>query len=417
MLCMLTKVLKRKEVELGFVSIPLKNRAEFLEGVILPFSTKLNGIPARVDRQGRLWCSGCLRNKFPINSEITLCRDENGFKVANNEETETTYFKSFKQQEIIISEVTIPSAGQMVEMLENTKKLGINFLKTCNCPVNHISCITAKEWVKSQVAIHEFDITPDEIKEFYYEGRDIRDKNVHPAVFPIALPAHFINTLTHKGELALDPFSGIGTTLLAAQDLGRNAVGFDLKEEYIEITKKRLAQKKITDDGTKQIAILDDAHNIAEYIDENTVSLCITSPPYANMLAHKRLNKSMRGNLRKNGHYLKVQQYSSDPADLGTMNNESFCRALEDIYSGILPLLRKRAHCIININDVWENNKRTPTHIYVIQALEKAGFEFRNTFIWDKRNLVNKVGIFGWPSNFISLGATMEFILDFWRPA
>ncbi|MCJ7633712.1 site-specific DNA-methyltransferase, partial [Candidatus Bathyarchaeota archaeon] len=43
-------------------------------------------------------------------------------------------------------------------------------------------------------------------------------------------------------------------------------------------------------------------------------------------------------------------------------------------------------------------------------------FEFRNTFIWDKRNLVNRVGIFGWPSNFISLGATMEFILDFWKP-
>ena len=320
------------------------------------------------------------------------------------------------QQQIIITKVTVPESGQMMQMIDSRKKLNIGFVKNCGCPSNHISCITAKEWVKSQVAIRDFEIKEDEIKEFYYGGRDIRDKNVHPAVFPIALPAHFINTLTHKGELVLDPFSGIGTTLLAAQDLGRNAVGFDLKEEYIEITKKRLGQKKITDDGTKQIAILDDAHKISEYLEENTVSLCITSPPYANMLAHKRLNKSMRGDLRKNDHYLKVQQYSSDPADLGTMNHEQFCQALEEIYSGILPLLRKRAHCIININDVWENNKRTPTHMYVLQALEKAGFEFRNTFIWDKRNLVNKVGIFGWPNNFISLGATMEFILDFWKP-
>lgn len=304
----------------------------------------------------------------------------------------------------------------MVQATDSEKKLSIDYVKTCNCSPNHISCISAKEWVKSQVIIQEFPITEDEIKEFYYESRDIRDKDVHPAVFPIGLPAHFIKTLTHKGELVLDPFVGIGTTLVAAQDLGRNAVGFDLKKEYIEITKERLAQKRIVDDGTQRIALIDDAHNIPQYMEEKTVSLCITSPPYANMLAHKRLNKSIRGDLRKNSHYLKVQQYSNDQRDLGTMDHEKYSNALEEIYSGILPLMRTKAHCIINVNDVWENNKRIPTHVYVMEALQKAGFEFRNTFIWDKRNLVNKVGIFGWPSNFISLGATMEFILDFWRP-
>ncbi len=414
---MIKKVLKKKEVELGFVRIPSKKRAVLLEGLTAPFDTKLNGLSARVDNQGRLWCSEYLKNRFPINSEITVDRNDSGFQVAINDQLkEPRVLELVKQQEIIMPEVTLHSSGQMVEMIETTKKLQINFVKNCDCPSNHISCITAKEWVKGQVAIQEFEVTEDDIKEFYYGARDVRDKNVHPAVFPIALPTHFIKTLTHKGELVLDPFSGIGTTLLAAQDLGRNAVGFDLKEEYIEVTKKRLGQQKIANDGTKQIAILDDAHNIPEYLEENTVSLSITSPPYANMLAHKRLNKSMRGDLRKNDHYLKVQQYSSDPADLGTMQNGQFCKALEEIYAGILPLLKKRAHCIININDVWENNKRTPTHMYVVQALEKAGFEFRNTFIWDKRNLVNRVGIFGWPNNFISLGATMEFILDFWKP-
>jgi DNA modification methylase len=304
----------------------------------------------------------------------------------------------------------------MVQVTNPEQKLNIDYVKTCDCSPKHISCITAKDWVKSQVTIQEFSMSDDEIKEFYYEKRDIRDKNVHPAVYPIALPAHFIRTLTHKGELVLDPFAGIGSTLVAAQDLGRNAVGFDLKEEYVEFSIRRLSQKRIVDDKTKQIAIHDEAHNIPKYLEENTVSLCITSPPYANMLAHKRLNKSIRGDLRKNSHYLKVQQYSNDPADLGTMNHEQYSKALEEIYSGILPLMRTKAHCIINVNDVWEKNKRIPTHVYVLEALEKAGFEFRNTFIWDKRNLVNRVGIFGWPNNFISLGATMEFILDFWKP-
>ena len=416
MVAMVTKTLKKMEVSLGFVHIPAKHRAELIGDTPAPFETKLNELPAKIDRQGRLW-SDYLKNKYPVNTQITISKNCEGFQIAAvNQKQENLSTETVQPQEIIDSRVIVPAVSKMVQTVEHGKKLNIGFMKTCDCASSHISCITAKEWVKSQVAIQQFPITEDEIKEFYYEGRDIRDKDVHPAVFPIALPAHFIKTLTHKGELVLDPFAGIGTTLLAAQDLGRNAVGFDLKEEYIEISRKRLGQKRIMDDGTKQIVIQDDAHNIPEYLEENTVSLCITSPPYANMLAHKRLNKSMRGNLRKNNHYLKVQQYSNDPADLGTMNHEEYSKALEEIYSGILPLMKKRAHCIINVNDVWENNKRIPTHIYVLEALQKAGFEFRNTFIWDKRNLVNRVGIFGWPSNFISLGATMEFILDFWRP-
>lgn len=287
----------------------------------------------------------------------------------------------------------------------DTKQLNINYTKTCSCPSNHISGVTAKEWIKAMVTI----------RPFYYTKRDIRDRNIHPAVFPISLPSHFINLLTHEGELVLDPFVGVGTTLVAAQDLNRNAVGFDLNENYIRKTKDRLGQSRLTS-NTQQLAFTDDANNIPQYLQKNTVSLCITSPPYANMLNRQRLNKSIRGDLRKNAQYRKVQQYSDDPRDLGTMKHKEYGNALERIYSGILPLMKPKAHCIININDVWWKNKRYLTHAYVIEALEKAGFEFRNTFIWDKRDLVNKVGIFGWPNNFISLGATMEYILDFWKP-
>jgi len=265
--------------------------------------------------------------------------------------------------------------------------------------------MTAKEWIQSQVAIWEF----------FYEKRDIRDKNIHPAVFPIALPAKCIQLFTHKGELVLDPFVGIGTTLLAAQDLERNAVGFDLKKEYVDLSMSRLAQTKLASD-TQQIAIHDDAHNVSEYLEPETISLCVTSPPYANMLNRRRLNKSIRGNLRQNQYYLQIQQYSNDPRDLGTMRPVQYAEALENIYRGILPLLKPKAHCVIDVNDLWWKNKRIPIHVYIMQAMERAGYELRNIIIWDRRDLVNKVGIFGWPSNYITLGTTFEYVLDFWRP-
>jgi len=294
----------------------------------------------------------------------------------------------------------------MKQEIEMVKKLDINFEKICSCPDNHINCLTAKEWIRGQVAIWEL----------YYEKRDIRDKDIHPAVFPIALPKKCIELFTHQGELVLDPFVGIGTTLLASRDMGRNAVGFDLSQGYIDFISKRLGQMQLDfGENTKQIAIRDDAINIPEYLAEKTVSLCVTSPPYANMLNHERLNKSLRSDLRENKHYKTVQQYSNNLRDLGTMRLKEYIVALAEIYKGILPLLKPRAHCVINVNDLWENNHRYPTHSYIIEAMEKVGYELRNIIIWDKRNLVNKVGIFGWPSNYITLSTTFEYILDFWR--
>lgn len=286
----------------------------------------------------------------------------------------------------------------------NKLKLDIPHERTCDCKPSHINCLAPKEWVKSQVAIWEFN----------YEKRDIRDKHIHPAVFPIGLPKKCIELFTHKGELVLDPFAGIGTTLIAAQDTGRNAVGFDLKKEYVVFATQRLKQKDLS--NTIQTEINDDAHNINGYLEKETVALCVTSPPYANMLNKPRLNKSRRADKRGEKYYLEVHQYSDDPRDLGLMEHEEYARNLTEIYKKILPLMKSKAHCVVNVNDVWQNNRRYPTHIYVVEALQKAGFALRNILIWDKRDLVNGVGIFGWPSNFIKLGATFEYILDFWKP-
>ncbi|HLE75985.1 MAG TPA: site-specific DNA-methyltransferase [Candidatus Bathyarchaeia archaeon] len=80
---MVTKTLKKMEVELGFVHIPAKNRAELMGDLSVPFDTKLNDLPAKVDKYGRLW-SDYLRDRFSVNTEVTLTRNENGFQVTAN---------------------------------------------------------------------------------------------------------------------------------------------------------------------------------------------------------------------------------------------------------------------------------------------------------------------------------------------
>ena len=284
-------------------------------------------------------------------------------------------------------------------------KLEINYQKICDCPNNHLNCLTAKEWMKSQIGVWQFN----------YNGRDIRNKDIHPATFPIALAKKVIELFTHRGELVLDPFVGSGTTLLAASDCERNAVGFDLNRDYIEVANSRIV-KLPPPNNTKQIAICDDARNISEYLEKETVSVIFTSPPYANMLNRKRLNKSRRGDLRKNSQYLKVEQYSQDKRDLGVLTLEEYSSEMGKIFAGLLPLLKPKGHCVVNVPDMWWENERITIHASLIDSLRHEGYELRNIIIWDRTNIVNKVGIFGWPSNYITMGTTFEYLLDFYKP-
>ena len=87
-----------------------------------------------------------------------------------------------------------------------------------------------------------------------------------------------------------------------------------------------------------------------------------------------------------------------------------------DIFEKLLPLLQPKAHCVINVPDMWWENARVTIHVSLIQELRTRGYELRNIIIWDRTNIVNQIGIFGWPSNYITMGVTFEYLLDFWKP-
>ncbi len=282
--------------------------------------------------------------------------------------------------------------------------LSIGTERTCDCKPNHICCLTAKEWLKNQLGVWQF----------FYEKRDIRDKTLHPATYPIALSSRVISQFTHVGELVLDPFVGSGTTLVSAQDTGRNAVGFDLSENYVRLSQERLSTHRNLFSSARQLAIQDDARAISQYLPSESVSLIVTSPPYANLLNRKRKNKSRRD--RKNDQLGKVEQYSQDPRDLGTMHLEKYTESMGEIFEALLPLLRPKAHCVINVPDMWWENQRITLHVSLIEELRRRGYELRNIIIWDRTNIVNRIGIFGWPSNYITMGVTFEYLLDFWKP-
>lgn len=71
---------------------------------------------------------------------------------------------------------------------------------------------------------------------------------IHPAPFPVSLPRTAIDTVAPG--VVLDPFMGIGSTLRAAKDAGRRAVGIEISERYCEIAANRMSQNVLAFEET-----------------------------------------------------------------------------------------------------------------------------------------------------------------------
>jgi site-specific DNA-methyltransferase (adenine-specific) len=110
-------------------------------------------------------------------------------------------------------------------------------------PVEMIPVFSNGEW--GPTSDGRDDITPDEWQAW---GRGIWSFSGessawegHPAAFPLELPRRLIRYLCRVGDVVLDPFVGSGTTVLAAIQLGRQAIGVDRSQQYVDSTLRRLA--------------------------------------------------------------------------------------------------------------------------------------------------------------------------------
>jgi adenine-specific DNA-methyltransferase len=76
------------------------------------------------------------------------------------------------------------------------------------------------------------------------QDRSSKERTPHPAQFPVALIERIVTGCSHPGDLLLDPFMGSGTVAEVAMRMGRQAVGFEIREDYLAIAADRLENVK-----------------------------------------------------------------------------------------------------------------------------------------------------------------------------
>ncbi len=107
-------------------------------------------------------------------------------------------------------------------------------------------------------------MTKDEWKEYFSGHWNFGGvkQDGHIAMFPEELPKRLIQMFSFVGDEILDPFLGSGTTALAAKNLGRNSVGYEINHEFIPYVKRKLQVNQPSLFGTKYELIEQERINV-----------------------------------------------------------------------------------------------------------------------------------------------------------
>jgi len=248
---------------------------------------------------------------------------------------------------------------------------------------NKLNNLTGKEWLKLT-------------KSFWLSEKCGEDKYSyqHPAPFLIKDIEKLVSFFTKKEMTVLDPFCGLGTTMVACSNLGRKGIGIDLSKEYCNLALKRLDDlKKIN--GQKIIC-----GDALEEIDKITeIDYCVTSPPYHNILKNNGQGLRTRKDGKRNGCRVGVEYYSDDKRDLGNQKTfEKFMDLFSKIMSKVYIKLNQKKYCSIIISDFTVNKKEVSVQGEIIRAMELIGFNFAGTTVLLQNN--KPLYPFGYPFAF-----------------
>jgi DNA modification methylase len=148
-----------------------------------------------------------------------------------------------------------------------------------------------------------------------------------------------------------------------------------------------------------------DANEIANVLPEESIDLCITSPPYWDILLQKRT-----------ADYKDIRNYGDKVGDLGLIRDyNKFIDALSNVFSGVYKVVKSGKYVIINVMDLRKKDQFFPFHMDIALMMRNIGFILDDIIIWDRRQEYNNLRSLGYPAVF-RLNKTHEFLMIFKKP-
>lgn len=246
--------------------------------------------------------------------------------------------------------------------------------------------LDGKRWIQNSISVWG---------DLRKTAEELRFK--HPAMFPGQLVERLIDCfLAPEGQVVLDPFSGSGSTVCTAARMGLQGIGLEISPEYIQLSQQRLSELA----NPKVVIHQAPASQVRQFVQAESVDLCVTSPPYWNIL-----------NQRRTADFKAQRHYGNLPEDLGTIADyHEFLDALASVFQQVLSTLKPRAYCCVVVMDLRKRDQFYPFHSDLARKLQEVGYRFDDLIIWNRQAEYNNLRPLGYPSVF-RINKVHEYVL------
>ena len=241
------------------------------------------------------------------------------------------------------------------------------------------------------------------------------ERKAHGANKPPRLMARLTEFFTKPGELVLDPFAGVGGTLLgAAMCRGRRrALGFEIDQRWADIygfVAGRESGHVLTDlgsadpggprtfDATDCKLVVGDAMELLPGLADASVDFVATDPPY-----NPQLRITMSGGKLAEEHANRRTDYAmvtADPRDLAnSASYDEFLARMEAVFAELRRVLRDRRYAAVIVRDAYQDGHYRFTGADLAARAERVGFVTKGDLIWYQAG--TRLRPYGYPRGFV----------------
>lgn len=257
---------------------------------------------------------------------------------------------------------------------------------------NRLNDLTGKEWVFSTRSV---------INKAYPPSCQFELRSQHGGQKPPELCADLIRTFTKAGQRVLDPFMGVGGTLLGASLCQRQALGIELNPRWIEIYHEVCRREGIPPQETRQ----GDSREVLPELPDGAFDMILTDVPYWNMDRRRRSTGKFKraGEEAVERRRSKLRNFTApegpEPAEVGLAGMAEWLDLMAAVFAHAPRLLKRGGYLAVFIGDMYHSGRYHPLSARLMEVLDRTGLVMKANLIW--YDVSKKLNVYGYRYEFI----------------
>lgn len=253
-------------------------------------------------------------------------------------------------------------------------------------PKNELNTLPGNRWLYFTRSVLRTDLK----KSVGFELREAHGSNKPPE-----LMKEFIEFFTKKEEIVLDPFAGVGGTLLGSSMCSRKAVGIEVNKKWVSIYKKVCKKEKLTEHPI----YVGDCLEILERLKEKwrgLFDLILTDPPYG-----PRVDKTMcNGKYPNCNRISRYNGFSASEKDFSNARSlEEYFRRMQEFFASATAVLKDNRYLVLITKNCYRNGRYILIGARLAEIASRESFSLKGEIVWEQKG--SRLRPYGYPFVFV----------------